>query len=133
VNYPAGFTARPPARREDAVVTWNASGTPEHGSVVAWFGDSFGNAREEGVEVVGHGAIDIMAPIGGPVVLTTDQRVVEYWLYRGRDIAGVTRTGTPEGSPEYSADAGWTIGSGPRSPSRRALSCAATMRTGAGS
>lgn len=106
VRYPDGFAGRLPAARENSVVTWNDPSDADHGSVVIWFGNSFGNLREEDGQPVGHGAIDIMAPIGCPVVLTTGQRVVDFWRYRGREIAGVTSTDAVPGTPEHSVDGG---------------------------
>ncbi len=98
VLYAAGFRSRPPARAEDRVVTW------DDGSVIVWFGNSFENDRGE----VTHGAIDIMAPFGSPVVVTSRQRVLDYWWY-GHAVRGVTTTDAAPGTPGHSEDGGNSV------------------------
>jgi len=56
-------------------------------TVVIWFGNSFLNPRSEGRD---HDAIDIMTPIGLPVLLTSRQTVVNEWVVNGTRRSGVS-------------------------------------------
>jgi len=85
--------------------------------VVIWFGNSFENQRPDpqgGATPTPQGAVDIMGPLGAEILLTSRQRVIEYWWYR-RPIRGVTRADAdrqlPDGTdnPEFSANGGNSV------------------------